>query len=44
MLERKADDFLVEALFRVEVTGGVLRADFRRQWISFDVALRDRFA
>lgn len=30
--------------FRAEITGGVMRADFRRQWIAFDVALRYGFA
>jgi hypothetical protein len=32
-------------LFRAEITGGVMRAvGFRRQGITFDVALRDRWA
>jgi hypothetical protein len=44
-LERKAEYFRVVELLGVEVTGGVMRAvDFRRQWITFDIALRYRFA
>jgi hypothetical protein len=37
--------FIDWILFRLEITGGVMRAvDFPRQWITLDVALRYRFA